>query len=128
MEKKTIVEQTKLAFDFIQKLYFEVSYLIKEVEGILAEEKENFVIGRPSGYSVNYRSSTGLEPQNVNLWPVRKMSVFFVPESDSGIRSGKTITPFTSKLKILYLRIILDDKELVEPSIYFGVLFDFQVR
>ena len=36
MEKKKVVEQTKLAFEFIQKLYHEIAYLIKEVEGQLA--------------------------------------------------------------------------------------------
>jgi hypothetical protein len=62
MEKKGLIEQTRLAFDFIQKLYLEASYLVKEIEGQLAEEEEQFVFGRSGGYAVTARSSTGLEP------------------------------------------------------------------
>ena len=47
--KNDLIEQTYLAFDFIQKLYLEVSYLIKEIEGNLQEEKEKFIIGKPGG-------------------------------------------------------------------------------
>lgn len=52
MEKAEIVTQTKRAFDFIQKLYLEVSYLFKEVEGLLGETDEHFIIGRLGGYGV----------------------------------------------------------------------------
>ena len=41
MEKNKIIEQTKLAFDLIQKLYHEVAFLIKEIEGQLSEADEN---------------------------------------------------------------------------------------
>ena len=44
MNKTEIVEQTELAYDFLQKLFFEVSYLIKEMEGLLGEEDPPFVI------------------------------------------------------------------------------------
>jgi hypothetical protein len=91
MKKKEIVEQTRLAFDFIQKLYFEVSYLIKEIEGLLAEEEEEFVIGRPSGYGINTRSSTGLEANNIRLWPLRKLAVFFVPEARTQRKNGNRV-------------------------------------
>jgi len=39
-----LIEQTKLAFDFIQKLFLEVSYMIKEAEAIYREEPEEFVV------------------------------------------------------------------------------------
>ena len=42
-----IVSQTKAAFDFMEKLYLETSYLVKDIEGILYDEDEKFVIGRP---------------------------------------------------------------------------------
>ena len=42
IDKSGIVQQTNLAFDFIQKLNLEVSYLIKEVEAMLSEEEERF--------------------------------------------------------------------------------------
>jgi hypothetical protein len=51
--KSEIIEQTNLAFDFIEKLYLESSYLIKEIEGNLNEEEEKFVIGKPSGYGIS---------------------------------------------------------------------------
>jgi len=44
MEKSEIIEQTKVAFDFIQRLYLETSYFIKEIEGILKLEDEDFQI------------------------------------------------------------------------------------
>ena len=37
MNKNEIVDQTRLAFDYIQKLYLETSYFIKEVEGLLGK-------------------------------------------------------------------------------------------
>ena len=37
INKNEIIEQTNLVFDFIQKFYLEVSYLIKEIEGVLHE-------------------------------------------------------------------------------------------
>ena len=117
MEKKEVIQQTALAFDFIQKLYFEVSYLIKEIEGLLAEENERFIIGRPSGYAITSRNSSGLEPFLVNLWPLKKMSVCFIPEEQTKINGGVTNTTFDKNLKIIYLRIILSEKEISEPYI-----------
>ena len=128
INKSEIIEQTNLAFDFIQKLYIEVSYLIKEVEGILHEEEEKFIIGRPAGYGISARSSTGLESINVNLWLLRKFSVFFVPEDKTKIERGKTISEIDNNLKILYLRIILRDKNINEPVIYSGVLYNIRKK
>ena len=100
MEKSKIIEQTKLAFDLIQKLYHEVAFLIKEIEGQLSEEDENFVIGKPGGYQVTYKSSTGLEQVNVNKWLPRTMGVFFVPEEMMEL-GGTTNTKFTNETKII---------------------------
>ena len=123
-DKGEISEQMNLAFDFIQKLYLEVSYLIKEIEGILYEENEKFIIGRPSGYSISARSSTGLESNNVNLWLLKKFAVFFVPEENTKRERGQTITQIDEKLKVLYLRILLSDKSITEPAVYSGVLYN----
>ncbi|MCK5099062.1 MAG: hypothetical protein KAR45_13225, partial [Desulfobacteraceae bacterium] len=60
--KTEIAKQIKNAFEFIQKLYNESSYLVKEIEGQLSESEYKFQILRPSGYSISARSSTGLEP------------------------------------------------------------------
>lgn len=124
MDKDEIIEQTRLAFDFIQKLYFEVSYFIKEVEGLLAEEEESFIIGRPSGYAITARSSTGLEANLVRLWPLRKLSVFFVPEASTQRKGGQTVTKLEGN-KVIFVRFVLDDRNFAEPTVLFGVLHDF---
>jgi hypothetical protein len=128
MTNSDIVKQTQLAFDFIQKLYLEVSYLIKEVEGLLAEEPEKFIIGRSGGYAITARSSAGLETNNVYLWPLRKLSVFFVPADYADLKGGQTITRFVDQLRVIYLRVILNDKDLTEPLIYSGVLSEFNKK
>ncbi|MEK0337249.1 MAG: hypothetical protein QQN41_07440, partial [Nitrosopumilus sp.] len=128
IDKGEIAEQTNLAFDFIQKLYLEVSYLIKEIEGILYEENEKFIIGRPSGYSISARSSTGLESNNVKLWLLRKFAVFFVPEDNTKCERGQTITQIDENLKVLYLRILLSDKSITEPTVYSGTLYNIQKK
>ncbi len=124
MEKKEIINQTKLAFSHIQNLYMETSYFIKEIEAQLAEELENFVIGKPSGYSINARSSTGLETRNVYLWTIRKLGIFFVPLDNTKV-SGTTTTELNVDTKVIYVRLILDDDEIAEPQVYFGVLYSF---
>jgi len=121
-DESEIIEQGSLAFDFIQKLYLEVSYLIKEIEGILREEEEKFIIGKPGGYSVSARSSTGLESVNVNLWLLRKFAVFFVPEDKTERKGGQIITRIDENLKVLYLRIVLNDRSVNQPTLYSGVL------
>lgn len=128
IDKGEIAEQTNLAFDFIQKLYLEVSYLIKEIEGILYEENEKFIIGRPSGYSISARSSTGLESNNVKLWLLRKFAVFFVPEDNTKRERGQTITQIDENLKVLYLRILLSDKSITEPTVYLGILYNIRKK
>ena len=124
MEKNEIIEQTKLAFDLIQKLYHEVAFLVKEIEGQLSEADENFVIGKTGGYQVTYRSSTGLEQVNVNKWIPRKMSVFFVPEEMTEV-GGITNTKFTDETKVIFLRLVLDGSNIQEPFIQYGVLYGF---
>jgi hypothetical protein len=128
INKSEIIEQTNLAFDFIQKMYLEVSYLIKEIEGILHEEDEKFIIGRPAGYGISARSSTGLESTNVNLWLLRKFAVFFVPEDNTKLERGQTITQMEENLKVLYLRILLSDKSITEPAVYTGVLYNIEKK
>lgn len=128
MDRGHLVDQTKLAFDFLQKLYLEVSYLIKELEGILYEQEEKFIIGRTNGYSVSASSSTGLESNNVSLWLLRKFAVFFVPENKTRTEKGQTVTDFEADLKLLYVRFALNDINVHEPSIYSGILFNIQKK
>lgn len=118
--KSELIEQIDLAFDFIRKLYLEVSYLIKEIEAMLNEEEEKFVIGKPGGYGITVRRSSGLEANNVNLWLFTKLAVFFVPEERTEMRGGQQITKIDDDLKVLYLRIDLQDEN--EPTVYSGIL------
>jgi hypothetical protein len=126
--KSELTEQTKLAFDFILKLYLETSYLIKEIEGILYDEVEKFIIGRPSGYGITSARSTGLESNNVMYWMTRKLSVFFVPEDKTKVERGQTITIIDKNLKVIFLRIVFNDKDIIEPIIYPGVLYNVEKK
>ena len=116
-----IAEQANLAFEFIHKLYLEVSYLVKEIEGLLYQEEEKFVIGRPSGYGISTRGSTGLESNNVHFWLPSKFAIFFVPEQVTEVSRGQTITKIDDRLKVLYFRLVLNDKKGDQPLIYSGV-------
>ncbi|HOI94551.1 MAG TPA: hypothetical protein PK250_07580 [Syntrophobacter fumaroxidans] len=117
-----LVKQTKNALEFVQKLHFEISYLIKEVEGLLQQEEESFTIGKPSGYGVTARTSTGLEPINVENWMPKTFTVFFVPKSMNDANKGQTVTPITSDLKLLLLHIELTGKDLEEPRVIYGTI------
>jgi hypothetical protein len=101
-------------------LYFEVSYLIKEVEGLLQEE--GFTMLRPSGYQVTTRNSTGLEPLYVEMWLPKSMNVAFSHSQGTSMRSGQSVTPFADDLKILLLRVELQGKGLKEPTVRFACL------
>jgi len=107
-------------------LYNESAYLVKEIEGQLSESEYKFQIIKPSGYSVSARSSTGLEPNNVNLWLLRKFAVAFVEQSDEKTEKKQNFTEINEHLKILYFRITLDGKNLSEPKLIFGVFYDIK--
>ena len=126
--KREIVEQTRLAFEFIEKVYLEASYLVKEIEGMLAEEEEKFIIGRPSGYGVTTRSSTGLEPNYVRMRLLKKFGVFFVEEEKTELKSGQTSTLLSKEMKLLYTRIVLEDPKYAEPVIMSGVLYGIEKK
>jgi hypothetical protein len=122
--KKKTVEQCKLAFDFIEKLFMEVSYFIKEVEGLLQEE--GFIIGRPSGYQISARGSSGLETINVKMWLLKKLAVFFAPQDLIKGEKGQTSLSVESPTTVVYLRVVLHDEKLAEPTVYAGVLYNVQ--
>lgn len=123
MEKGEIVKQTKLAFDFIQKLYLETSYLIKEVQGILEREDEEIQILRPSGYGITTFRSIGLESGVVD-WCIKKGAVFFVAKKYIEHSRGQTITKFTPDLKVIVLRFVLFEKDMNEPEIWAGNIYN----
>lgn len=126
-DKQNVVSQVENAFNFIQKLYHESSYLIKEIEGQLAENELNFQFIKASGYGISSRSSTGLDVNAVNYWLLRKFSFAFVAESQTAETKGaQTITDITPELKIIYFRIILNDSKPKEPQLLFGVFYDIK--
>jgi len=126
MNKTEIAKQIKNAFEFIQKLFNESSYLIKEIEGQLAESEYRFQILRTSGYAISSRSSNGLEPNNVNFWLLRKFSVAFVEETKTEINKGQNVTEINGDLKVIYIRIVLDDTNEPAPQIIFGVFNEIE--
>jgi len=127
--KNEIIEQSNLAFNFVEKLYLESSYLIKEIEGILNEEEEKFIIGKAGGYAVSALSSRGLEANYVkSWWLLKKFSVFFIPEEKTALKGGVTVTKIEKNLKVLYLRIVLYDKNIKEPAVYSGVLYNIEKK
>ena len=125
-DKSEMIEQTKLAFDFIQKLFLEVSYMIKEAEAIYSEEPEEFVIGKPGGYAISIRNSKGLDTVNVDLWLYKKFSVFFVPKENTEVKGGQQSTKITDDLKVIYMRVVLQDRSVTEPTVFSGVLYNIK--
>jgi len=126
MSKAEIAKQIKNAFDFIQKLYNESSYLVKEIEGQLAESEHRFQFLKTSGYAISGRSSNGLEPNNVNFWLLRKFGVAFVEDTKTKSKKGQNFTEINKDLKVIYIRIILDDKNETEPQLIFGVFYEIE--
>lgn len=122
-ELEELSEQSRRAFDFVQKLYHEVSYMIREIETALADEPEKFTICKPAGYAISAATSKGLEPVFVNQWLLRRFSVYFVPENRTQTIAGTTKTEFASDLKALCFRVVMDDKEIT-PSVYCGVIYN----
>lgn len=124
MDEKHMNEQANLAIEFIDKLYFEISYMIKETEGLLKQEDEEFLIGRPRGYGITVGSSTGLDFPD--WWWYKKFSVFFVPKNYVEKQSGRTKTIFKKDLKIIYLIVVISDKDISKPKVALGVLYNIE--
>lgn len=126
-----MIENVANAFNLIQRLYDETATLVREIERLLGTEPESFMIGRPAGYGISTRGSTGLDQQNVNRWPTRRFAVFFVPENTLESKGGQKVTKFPTE-KVVYLRFLLDGYDsfnfngmaISEPSLLFGVLKD----
>lgn len=126
MNKSEIAKQIKNAFEFIQKLFNESSYLIKEIEGQLAENEHRFQILKTSGYAISGRSSNGLEANNVIFWLLRKFGVAFVEEANTELKKGQNFTEINKDLKVIYIRIVLDDKNESAPQLIFGVFYEIE--
>ena len=44
----------------------------------------------------------------------------FLPEDSTELRAGQTHTPFSDDLRVLFLTIALNARELIEPTAFFG--------
>lgn len=110
------------AFDFVQKFYFEISYLMKEVEGQLAKEPEKFVICRKTGYGVTSYTSTQLDARQVQCWIPATLMVAFVPEECTKLFKGTTLTPIKTSLRPLFLHVEAHWTGMERPVIFSGVL------
>lgn len=116
---KDLVKQTQSALDFVQKLYLETFYLIKEIEGLLSEE--DFGILKPNAYKVNAKTSTSLESWGVEEWLPKTLTVCFC-KKDFIEGKSKTSTKFRDDLKLLVLHIDIFDKKIKQPRLLFGVI------
>ncbi|MCD4670743.1 MAG: hypothetical protein K8S14_09895 [Actinomycetia bacterium] len=115
-----IVTQTRNALIFVKKLHTEISYLIKEIEGLLLEEAERFLILKPGGYQVTARTSNGLDSAGVDLWMPKDFTIFFCPEEFIDSNKSTTATYPKENLKILFFQIKLIDNDINEPKIFYG--------
>ena len=95
---------------------------------IKAIQEEEFVIGRPGGYGVTSGKSTGLEPSNVENWLGKAFTVFFVPDKQTKLQGGTTITTFTDDLRVLLLDVELESKKSKTPRIIAGALWDIKPK
>jgi hypothetical protein len=59
---------------------------------------------------------------------MRKFAVFFTPRDKTDSKGGAVITPVTKDLKILYLRIVLNDESEKEPKILIGSIYDIHSK
>jgi len=118
--------KTQNALEFVEKLFFEVSYLIKEVEGLLKGEPEEFVICRSGGYAVTSRTSAGLEPYGVKMWLPKIFTVCFCEASKTELKGGITITKFTEGLKIIVLHVELEGRHVLSPRVLSGCIRDIE--
>jgi len=115
-----IVAQTKNALNFVKKLHTEISYLIKEMEGLLLEEDERFLILKQGGYQVTARTSNGLDSAGVDLWMPKDFTIFFCSEESIDSNASTTVTHPKENLKILFFQIKLIDNNINEPKLFYG--------
>jgi hypothetical protein len=106
----------------VQKFYFEISYLIKEVEGQLEKEPEKFVFCRSGGHAVTSYTSSGLDPRQVRCWLPATLTAAFVPEQSTKATQGYTATPLDTSLRALLLHIEAYWSGTERPVIFSGVL------
>ncbi|MCF7912698.1 MAG: hypothetical protein K9M99_09230 [Candidatus Cloacimonetes bacterium] len=128
MENKDMCQQINNAFDFMQKMYNEISFMIKEIQGQLAEKE--FYLLKPKGYGISSRSSTGLDIDQLPLWLLRQFAVAFTKNVQNKENKSRTETELqgNDNLKILYFRIILHRDESSCPQLLFGLIKSIKTK
>ena len=56
---------------------------------------------------------------------MRTAAVFFVSVTDAEIKRGQTYTPLEPSIKVIYLRVVMDEKEFEQPYVQYGVMTNF---
>jgi len=123
-----IVTQTRNALNFVRKLHIEISYLIKEIEGLLLEEDERFLLLKPGGYQIVARTSNGLDSSGVDLWMPKDISAFFCPEGYIDLIKSTTTTKPKDNLRIILFHILLIDNDISEPKIFYGFFDQIKLK
>ncbi len=124
MERLEFIEQTDRALRYIDALNHEVALLFREVEAAL--KPHEFILGRPSGYGITTRTSTGLDSQYVASWLPTSFTTFFVHKDQTRFSSGITHTLPTPDLRPLIMHIELARRP--EPRILFGIIENIEIR
>ena len=120
MDKALLSDQTIAAFDYLERLFSETTFLIKELEGRLRREEEEFIIGRGRGYSVSAYSSTSLE--STKWWLYKRLSVFFVPKADATKAPRGTSTAIKEGLKVIFMKVLYREETIKTPKILMGII------
>ena len=86
-------------------------------------------IGKPSGYGVTVKGSTGLEPKYVNEWLAKRLAVFFTQRgvTDHSIKASGSATPFDDRLRVGLLHFDLQPADSGPPCVVVGVATDIIV-
>ena len=59
---------------------------------------------------------------------MRKFSVAFAEKNNEESTTSQTVTEINELLKVLYFKIVLDEKSLSEPKLMFGVFYNISKK
>ena len=127
---RQLAASTRNAHEFLQRLHLEVSYLIREVEGQLGQEDDEFVQLTAGGYAMITSTSSGLDPDNVKLWMPRTFTAAFGPRAKTEMEGIYTTTqlPANAQKRLLILHVVLADTNESTPRVWFGKLTKAQAK
>ena len=124
---RDLAKDTKNAFDFIERLYRETVYLIKEVEGLLKhDEVSPFAIITSSGYAITTAASKSLTMYRP--WLPHDATVFFRPITSSTPVQSKAKTPISLGLNMLVLRVEFVSAAADRPQVLMACLHHVKMK